>query len=223
MKKILLILLLISYSFALCSISVVGSAHAQSASEGATQLRDSVKQQVADELAQIKKAVSKKAFLGSITGKSEATLTISNYLGQNRSAVVSTDTAIKLVNGADGTPADLKTGNYILVMGDVDSAGNMTAKRLLVIATPVTDKRNTAYGKVTAVGTTITIDKLTARLASDSYITTTAGGKTVKIKSSDIKVGSIVTLITKTGTTSPLVTDLYVFPFPASSSAIPIP
>jgi hypothetical protein len=189
----------------------------------AAQLRDSVKTKVAEELAQIKKAVSKKAFLGTIASKNEASLSISNYLGQNRTALVSTDTAIKLKSGADGTPADLKTGDNILIMGDVDSNGNMTAKRLLVIATPVVDKRTTAYGKVTAAGASVTVGKLTAKLASDTNVTTTKDGKTAKLKTTDIKVGHTVVLITKASTTIPVVTDLYVFPGSATSSATPTP
>ena len=221
LKFIIIFCLILPFTFYILHLPKV---FAQTTSSDSSQLRDSVKQKVAEELAQIKQAVSKKAFLGTISSKNAATFNIANYLNQNRSAIVSTDTVIKLKNGSDGTPADLKTGDYILIMGDVDSTGNMTAKRLLVIAPPAVDKRASYWGKVTATGSTVTIDKLTAKLVSDTYISTTNAGKTVKLKTSDIKVGNTVVMITKTGTSIvPVVTDLYIFPAPATPSATTSP
>jgi hypothetical protein len=206
--------LILPFAIFLLSIS---SVHAQDASTSASQLRDSVKQKVDEELAQIKQAVSKKAFLASISSKSEATFSLTNYLSQPRSALISTDTVIKLKNGSDGTPADLKSGDWILAMGDVDGAGNMTTKRLLVVGAPLTDKRAIVFGKVISVGASLTVEtpdknQSTAKLASDTTITGIVNGKSAKLKTTDIKVGNQVVFITKTGTASTVATDLYLFP-----------
>src|SRR3989344_4130164 len=75
-------------------------------------IRDSVKQQVDQELSQIKNNVSKKGFVGTISAKSDGTITISNLQSQTRTALVSTDAIIKLTGGKDGTPADLKVADF---------------------------------------------------------------------------------------------------------------
>ncbi len=196
-------------------------AFAQTASDSADQLRNSVKQKVSEELAQIKQDISKKAFVGSISSKTEATVNLVNYAGQNRSALVTTDTAIKLKDNSDGTPADLKTGDYILVMGDVDGSGNMTAKRLLVIASPPAEKRQAVWGMVTSIGNTIKLttstgDNFTGRLFSDTTVTTTKNGKPATLKSTDVKIGSLVVIIAKPAAV-PSITDLYIYPTPPAT------
>jgi hypothetical protein len=209
MKKHLFVLLPVFTSFLITS-----QVMAQTSSESAQVLRDSVKQKVEEELSQIKKAVSKKAFLGTITAKSEATVTINSYRNEQRQALVTTDSTIKLKNGKDGTLKDLTAGDYILIMGDVDSQNLMTAKRLLVITAPTEDKRKLTFGKVTASGSTITIessakDSLIAKLSSASVITKVASGKSVKAKTTDIKTGDMVIAISKPGTQL-AVTDLQI-------------
>jgi hypothetical protein len=209
MKRSALLLLPIISSFFL-----VHQVVAQTSSESAQVLRDSVKQKVEEELSQIKKAVSKKAFLGTITSKSEAAITINNYRNEPRQALVTTDSTIKLKNSKEGTLKDLTAGDFILVMGDVDSQNVMTAKRLLVIAAPAEDKRKFTFGKITAVGSTITIESSSkesqiAKLSSSTVITRLEGGKSVKTKSTDIKSGDFVVAISKPGTQF-LITDLQI-------------
>ncbi len=205
----------------LATFSIAQRIHAQTSSESAQVLRDSVKQKVEEELSQIKKAVSKKAFLGTITAKSEAAVTINTYRNEQRQALVTTDSTIKLKSGKDGTLKDLTAGDYILIMGDVDSQNLMTAKRLLVIAAPTEDKRKLTFGKVTAMGNTITIEastkeSLIAKLSSATAITKIDSGKSVKAKSTDIKTGDMVVAISKPGTQL-AVTDLQIV-----SSATPV-
>jgi hypothetical protein len=158
----------------LSALILAGGVHAQAATEGASQLRDSVKQKVAEELAQIKKAVAKKAFVGSIATKSEVAITMTTLgTNQSRTVNVTTDTVIKLTSGKEGTPADLKVGDFILVMGDVDSQNTMTAKRLLVVGKPAVDNRKATFGTV-------------SKTAASSFTITTPNGDTwtVKISSS---------------------------------------
>lgn len=159
----------IFFQFAIFSLIFSGRLAAQVATEGATNLRDSVKQRVAQELDQIKQSVSKKAFLGTITTKSEASITLSTYRNQTRNLIVSTDTVIKLLNGRDGTLADLKIGDPILAMGDADGKNTLTVKRLLVVAKPPIDNRAVRFG---------TVSKKTA----SSFTLTTTSSETVEIR-----------------------------------------
>lgn len=193
-------------AFLVFSLLKTGLVSAETSTESAQNLRDSVKQKVEEELSQIKKAVSKKAFLGTITSKSEATVTLNNYRNESRQALVTTDSTIKLKNNRDGTLKDLSVGDYILVMGDVDSQNTMTAKRLLVIAPPPADTHKFTFGKITAIGSTITFETpsketLVAKLSSSTVVTRLEAGKPVKAKTADLKTGNTVAVISKPGTT----------------------
>ena len=157
-------------------------------------IRDAVQKKVTEELAAIKNEVKKRAYLGTISSKSDATITITTLRGATRTATVTPDTTIKLTGGADGTPADLKVGLFTLVMGDADGNGTLTAKRILVISKPVEDKRRAVFGTVTKVtSTTISLKENWAiKLSSTTKYT----GKT---KFSDIKVdGKIIAVGTVT-------------------------
>lgn len=140
-------------------------------------LRDSVRQKVAEELAQIRQGVAKKAFVGSIASLSEASFTLTTVKSQTRNVTFSPETTIRISN-QDGTMKDLKSGQFIIVMGDVDSQNQMTAKRLLVITKPATDKRRSILGTVTRI--------------SSSSLTVETGGEswTVKISSTTNYNGS---------------------------------
>jgi hypothetical protein len=173
---------------------------AQTATPDAS-LRDSVKQKVNEELAQIKQSISKKAFLGEVTGKSEATLTLTSYANQTKSVLVSTETSIKLKNGKDGTPIDVKPKDYILVMGDVDGVGAMVAKRLLIISAPATDTRKVVFGNYSDL-------TATAKVTSTTTYTKVDAGKVVKAKSTDFKATSQVIAVTKSTT----ITSLHLLP-----------
>lgn len=172
--------------------------YAQVASPSGT-LRESVKQKVAAELAQIKKAVAKKGFVGSVSSKTDATVTMTTLMNQTRNLVVTTDTTIKLSGGKDGTITDIKVGDYILAMGDVDSDNKMNVKRLLVIPQPPAEKRNTTFGTITkSTSSSITI----TNLKNEAYdIKVTAGTKfNDKFKLTDVKEGSKVIIIESTTT-----------------------
>jgi Domain of unknown function (DUF5666) len=215
LKYIILFLLIASFAFFIVHLPL---ALAQTpATDSSSGLRDSVRQKVAEELAQIKQAVSKKAYLGSITAKADAALTLTNYANLTRSVVVSTDATIKLKNGREGTLADLKVNDYLLVLGDVDSAGTMTAKRILVVNVPPADKRVVVYGiitKTTSSSITVTTPKnenLTIKMTSATKYT----GKT---KLTGLKADDRVLVITSSNTA--LI--LHVMT-PASPSASPTP
>ena len=169
------------------SLVIVAPISAQTATPGS--IRDAVQKKVAEELNAIKNEVKKRAYLGTISAKSDATITITTLRNTTRTATVTPDTTIKLAGGADGTSADIKTGLFVLAMGDADGTGTLTAKRILVISKPAEDKRRAVFGSVTKVtSTTITLKDWTIKLSSTTKYT----GKT---KLSDIKVGSKVIIV----------------------------
>ena len=149
----------------------------------------------------IKQAVSKRAYLGTITSKSDATLTLTTPTKATRTVTVTTDSAIKLTGGKDGTIADLKEGNTVLIMGDADAEGKLTAKRLLVVPTPPTDKRRAIFGNVTKAATS----QLTVTDIKNQNWTiklTSATKYTEKTKSSDIKTDTKIVIVGTTGSTA---------------------
>ncbi len=187
--------------FLVVGLVIASSAVAQTPSPSATSagvIRDAVKQQVDKELANIKQAVAKKAYVGTIANKSDLTLTITNLKNQSRTATVTTDTTIKLAGGKDGTPADLKVGDFVIAMGDADSNGVLTAKRLLVVTPSAADNRSAVFATVTKVtSAALTLENLkkeawTIKLnSSTSYTGTTTA--------TDIKVGSKIVVAGTSG------------------------
>lgn len=176
-------------------------------------LRNAVQQQVQQELSNIKQAVAKKGFVGNISAKTDASLTLTNLKNQSRTVVVSGDTTIKLLNGSEGTIADLKTNDFILVMGNVDSQNKMTAGRLLVIKQPEADKRDTKFGAVTKVSaSTLNIGDLTIKVSSTTDFTTVVEGKIAKGKLADIKVGSKIIATGSLTTTTLTATSVHLIP-----------
>lgn len=190
MKKYLVILTTLLLIYSTTDLKVF----AQSSTPSST-LRDTVKQQVAAEIAQIQQNLTKKAFVGSITAKTDASLTLNTLRSQTRSVNVAPDATIKLSGNKDGTLKDLKIGDLILAMGDADGQNLLTAKRLLVITKPDTDRRQVISGSVTTVSSSsLTIN---SGSASPTAIKITSDSKyTGKTKISDVKVGSSVIVIT---------------------------
>lgn len=169
------------------SLVIAAPIMAQTATPGS--IRDAVQKKVAEEIAAIKNEVKKRAYLGTITTKSDATITLTTLRNTTRTATVTTDTAIKLLGSSDGTLADLKVGQFVLIMGDADGNGTLTAKRILVVSKPVEDKRRAVFGTVTKVtSSTITVKDWTVKLSSTTKYT----GKT---KVSDIKVGNKIIVV----------------------------
>ena len=144
-----------------------------------------IRQAVKDQVAAIKTAVARKAYVGPISAKSEASITITNLSNQTRTAVVAGDATIKLIAGKEGTFADLKVGNFVIAMGDMDSQGTLAVKRLLVIAKPAPDKRLVISGRVT--------DTTTTSFTLENSKKETWTVKYSKVK--DLKVGNLVAVV----------------------------
>lgn len=143
---------------------------AQTASPGAT-VRDAVQKKVAEELAAIKNSVVKRSFVGEVTAKSDTTMTLASSRKQPRVITLLPDTTVKLA-GKETSLADIKVGNFVISMGDVDAAGVMTAKRILVIDKPTADNRKVVFGTVTKVTPVlISIDSWNIKTTTDSKLT----------------------------------------------------
>jgi len=172
------------------------SVNAQTATP--SQIRDAVQKKVQEELSSIKQDVAKKGFVGTITAKTDSTLTLNNLKNETRTILVTGETTIKLLNGSEGTPTDLKVNDFIISMGGVDSQNKMTSTRLLVTKQSETDKRDTFFGTVTKTSTTsYTITNLknetwTIKVSSTTDIT---DAKLVKIKLADVKVGAKIIVV----------------------------
>lgn len=176
---------------------IVGAsvAAAQTASPSGS-IRNAIQDKVNQELAQIKQGVAKKGFVGSITTKSDSTITITNLKNQPRTATVTTDTTIKLAGNKDGTPKDLKVGDFILAMGDVDSENKMTAKRLLVVVEPEDDTRKVLMGSVTSA--TSSNFQLTSPSGTATTVKFTSATKyNDGFKATNLKTGAKLVVITK--------------------------
>lgn len=162
-------------------------------------IRNTIQDRVNQELAQIKQGVAKKGFVGSITTKSDATITITNLKNSPRTALVTTDTTIKLTGGKDGTPKDLKVGDFILAMGDVDSENKMTAKRLLVIDQPETDGRKVLAGIISSA-TASNFVLTTSSQATTTIKFSSATKYNDGFKASSLKTGARLVVITRNDT-----------------------
>ncbi len=179
------------------------SVHAQSATDSA------IRQAVKDQVAAIKTSVAKRAFVGPISAKSEASITVTNLSNLTRTAVVAGDATIKLSGGKEGTFADLKVGDFVIAMGDVDSQGTLAVKRLLVIAKPTPDKRLVLSGRVTDTSmSSYTIE--TAKKEVWAIKFTSGTSFTGKIKKTDVKVGDRIVAVGTSSTALNLTAKLIV-------------
>lgn len=150
-------------------------------------------------VAAIKNTTTKRGFVGTISAKDTAAITITNLKNQSRTAIIVGDTTIKLVNGSEGTFADLKPGNFVIAMGYVDSQNSLATSRLLVIAKPAPDKRLVLSGRITDT-------------AAAAFTLETAAKEawTVKSKTTDLKVGNRVAIVGTSSTALNLTAKLVV-------------
>jgi len=149
---------------------------------------NAVKDKVAAEIADIKLAVAKKAYVGSVTAKSEVGFSL-----ETRNVVVSPEATIK--NGStELTLKDIKVGDFVIAMGDVDSAGNLTGKRILIVTQSPEDKRKAMVFTVVKSGTaslsveTLKKEAWTVKISSDT-------GFVAKIKLANIEAGDKIVVI----------------------------
>ena len=180
-----------------------------------------IRQAVKDQVAAIKTSVAKRAFVGPISAKSEASITITNLGNLTRTAVVAGDATIKLAGGKEGTFADLKVGNFVIAMGDVDSQGTLAVKRLLVIAKPTPDKRVVISGRVTdtsAASFTLETAKKETWTVKFTSNTSFAG----KIKKTDIKAGDRIVAVGNPAATANTLTAKLIIQLSTSPTASPV-
>lgn len=156
-------------------------------------IRDAVKDQVAAEVANIAKTKVKRAYVGTITSKTEAGFVMTNHKNEVRNITTTAEAVIK--NGAkDLTLKDLKVGDFVIAMGEADSKNNLLAKRILIVTKSPEDKRKTLVFTVTKTSaSSLTVENLkketwTLKITSDTLFT----GKT---KLSDIALGDKIAVV----------------------------
>ncbi len=162
-----------------------------------SEILDAVKAKVAAEVATIKSSINKRAYVGTIGTKTETGFDLSNLKKETRNVVVTAETTIKK-GATELTLKDLKSGDFVIAMGDADAKNNMTAKRILVIDRGAEDKRKTIIFTVTKTGTTsLGVENLkketwSVRLSTDTRYS-------IKTKLADLAVGDKIAVI---GTTA---------------------
>jgi hypothetical protein len=176
------------------------------ASPSSQQIRDAVQKKVQESLANIKQAVARKAFVGNISSKTETDFVITNLKNQTRTVTVTGETVIKLLNGKEGTIADLKNNDFVLSIGDVDSQNKMAGKRILVLKQPDPDNREVMFATVTKASTSsITVENSTKeswtiKLSSSTAVTNITSDKVATARTTNLKVGDKVVLVGTTAT-----------------------
>jgi hypothetical protein len=156
-------------------------------------LRDAVKDQVAAEVAAIAQTKVRRAYVGTITSKTEAGFVMDNHKNESRNVTTTAEATIKNAS-KDLTLKDLKIGDFVIAMGDADAKNNLLAKRILVVTKSAEDKRKTMIFTVTkSTATTLSVENLkkeawTVKITSDTSYT----GKT---KVSDLVAGDKIAVV----------------------------
>lgn len=141
-----------------------------------SEILNAVKEKVAAEVAVIKNNVLKRAYVGTLGIKTEIGFDLTNLKQETRNIIVTAETTIKK-GASELTFKDLKSGDFVIAMGDADSKNTMTAKRILVIDKGAEDKRKTMIFTITKTGTTsLGVENLkkevwSVRLSTDSQYT----------------------------------------------------
>jgi hypothetical protein len=194
--------LLITFALLLCYSATLASAQSPTATDSATIIKDKIREKVDEELNAIKKAIAKRSYVGTISSISDLTVSIKSLTDATKTITIATDSTIKLASGKEGTIKDLKVNNFIIAMGDADSNGVLTAKRVVVTSKSPTDTRKTIYGTVTK--TSATQLNLTTPAKTEIIIKTTSETKfstQSKITSlKQIAIGDQVVAVTKPST-----------------------
>lgn len=141
------------------SFSVVG---AQNATEEADNVRDRVKEKV--EVAR----KNPKAYIGSVTDKTEDTLQIQNDLGEIQLISIDPESATfskidKKTISADYD--DVGIGDYIVAMGFTNGNGVLEAKRVIITSAPEPFDLTVLQGKITSINKNV----VTINTKGDDY------------------------------------------------------
>lgn len=114
-----------------------------------------LQEEIASKAAQLKVEVSKKlqnrAYIGKIKEKSGDLLTLQIKTGQ---ASVKTNQFTEFIGKGKSTLKTLTADDYIAALGDVDDNGTLTAKRIIKLSSPETEKK-TFFGQITLVNDSV--------------------------------------------------------------------
>jgi hypothetical protein len=145
MKKIILIILA-----TLLFISTSSKLLAQETSTDESDIRQKVIEKV-----QVAKN-KPKAYLGTITDKTDDSMQIKNTGGEILLLSVNADEASFIKSNDESTAikyTDLAIGDFVVAMGLLDDQSVLDAKRILVTTPPTTMTRKIVYGDIVTIGT----------------------------------------------------------------------
>lgn len=195
MKKIVLLL---SAFVTLNTFAVLPIMAQDQASEEAEGIRDKVKQKV--ELTR----KNPKAYLGTITDKTEATLEIKTENGEIQQISIDEQTSyVKLEKAVIRVKfTDLAIGDYAIAMGFKDPDGVLSAKRILLTTAPQPINRQVLKGTVTSIKKsemtfqdTLKNREYQVKPGKTIFVTLSDDGKISKLKYSDINQGDNAIII----------------------------
>lgn len=201
-----LCLLLIAYcvvtSFAYCLL-LAPVALAQSPTPEPTageEISQEIKEKVQERIEAITETkLRKAAYFGNISDLSGSVITVNTKKGEK---TVKTDEETKFIGKSNQEIklADLKIGNFVIAMGNLDPSGSFLGKRILVLAKQpeIAPARLAVHGKVVDISQEekiISLKHLKQDLAYEieindkTTITKKVGEKIAKVKFEDIEIG----------------------------------
>ena len=195
MKRKVLALLIITTALLIPAFKTSAQ---DTATEESQAVREKVKQKV--ELAR----KNAKAYLGTITDKTPSTLQIKTESGEIQQISIDESTSyVKLGKVVSKVSAkDLAIGDYIIAMGFQETAGVLTAKRILLTTAPQLVEKQILTGKVTSFKKTeLTLNnkadgnELNITAGKNLLVTSVADGKTVKSSFSQINQGDEIIVV----------------------------
>lgn len=203
MKK-KLCLLFIAYCLLVAPVALAQSPTPEPTNE--EEISQEIKEKVQERIEAITETkLRKAAYFGNISNITGSEITVNTKKGER---IVKTDEETKFIgkNNQEIKLADLKIGNFVIAMGDLDASGSFLGKRILVLAKQpeVAPTRLAVHGKVVDISQEekiISLKHLKQDLAyeieitDETTITKKVGEKISKIKFEDIEIGDRIVAI----------------------------
>ncbi len=152
------------------SASATPSTNQASPSASITEKLNALKAEIASKAALIKQEVNRridnKAWLGTIKTINEDSIVITS-IDQDRTIRINEYTSYKVKAKGESAIKDLKVGDYVAALGDVDDNNQLNAKRIDKLATTKEYKKKLVWGTVkTVVNDTVTIATSSGQLTT---------------------------------------------------------
>jgi len=208
LKTFFFVILVLSFAFCLLSLAP-RLAQSQSPTPEPTageEISQEIKEKVQERIEAITETKLRKvAYFGNISNISGSVITVNTKKGEK---AVNTDEETKFIGKSNQEIklADLKIGNFVIAMGNLDPSGSFLGKRILVLAKQpeIAPARLAVHGKVVDISQEekiISLKHLKQDLAYEieindkTTITKKMGEKITKVKFEDIEIGDRIVAI----------------------------